>query len=100
MVLYPMPRDPVAFRDYYESTHLNLVAHMPGLRASCHAFDLDGVGAASPYFCVWQGDFDSKQAMSDAMNSTQGGLVAADVANYATGGCTLMHYEVLGGGSR
>ena len=96
MVLYPPPHDPAAFRAYYEATHLKLVAEMPGLRASSHGFALEGIGDPSPYFCVWQGDFDDLAAMRAAMGSAQGKLVAADVANYATGGCILVHYAVQG----
>ncbi len=92
VVLYSHPASPDAFRRYYTETHLPLAAQLPGLKASRHAFDVAGVGAPSPYFCVWEGEFDSAQAMGAAMESDIGKAVAADVANYATGGVQILHY--------
>lgn len=92
VVLYPHPESPEAFQRYYTETHLPLAATLPGLRASRHAFGVDGVGAPSPYFCIWEGEFDSADAMGAAMQSAVGQAVAADVVNYATGGCVIVHY--------
>jgi uncharacterized protein (TIGR02118 family) len=95
VVLYPQPRDPAAFRAYYEATHLKLVARLPGLRRSEWGFELGAMGQDSPYFCIFQGDFDSQEAMQAAMGSPEGQAVVADVANYATGGCLVLHHAVL-----
>ena len=94
MVLYPPPTDPAAFRSHYEAVHLGLVARMPGLLASHHAFDVAGVAGPSPYFCIWEGLFADLPAMAAAMQSAAGQAVAADVANYATGGATVLHFHV------
>jgi uncharacterized protein (TIGR02118 family) len=96
-VLYPPPHDEAAFRRYYEETHLPLAAKLPGLRASAHAFNVEGVGTTSPYFCVWHGDFDNQEAMGKAMGSPEGQAVAADVPNYATGGAIVLHYALSTG---
>ena len=95
-VLYPPPADPAAFRAYYEATHLKLVAKLPGLRRSEHGFGLAGFGAASPYFCIWQGDFDDEAAMQHALTTPEGKALAADVPNYATGGAILLHGPMTG----
>lgn len=92
LVLYPPPKSPDAFRRYYVDTHLPLAAKLPGLKASRHAFDVQGVGGPSPYFALWEGEFESAEAMGAAMGSPFGQAVAADVPNYATGGCTILHY--------
>jgi uncharacterized protein (TIGR02118 family) len=97
LVLYPHPKSPEDFRRYYVEKHLPLAARLPGLRASRHAFDIEGVGAKSPYFCVWEGEFDSLEAMGQAMGSPIGQQVNADVANYASGGVVVLHCAPLAG---
>ena len=99
VVLYNPPQDPEHFKRYYEETHVPLAAGLPGLRAYRYAFDVSDVGGdASPYFCIFEAEFDSAEAMADAMGSEYGQKVGADVPNYATGGATLIHYEVAGSG--
>jgi uncharacterized protein (TIGR02118 family) len=98
VVLYPPPTDPDAFRSYYEATHVPLAARLPGLRAYRYAFDVAGLGADSPYFCIFEAEFDDEAAMDAARASPEGQATAADVANYATGGVSLVHYEVAGSG--
>ena len=93
LALYPAPKDPVHFKKYYEGTHLPLAQQMPGLISSRHSFTIEGVGAPSPYFCIWEGAFADAAAMGAAMQSPIGQKVAADVANYATGGVTIVHFD-------
>jgi uncharacterized protein (TIGR02118 family) len=95
-VLHPHPADPAAFRAHYEATHLLLVAKLPGLLSSHHAFDLGSPGETVPYFCIWEGTFDSRAAMTDAMQSPAGQAVTADAATLGTG-AVVLRYEVMGG---
>jgi uncharacterized protein (TIGR02118 family) len=94
LVLYPTPTDPQAFREYYEAHHLPLAARLPGLRAFRYGFDVTAVGADSPYFCVFEADFDDAAALDAAFASPEGETTAADVPNYATGGAMLLRYDV------
>jgi 4-carboxymuconolactone decarboxylase len=94
LVLYPPPKDPAHFQRYYEQTHLPLAAQLPGLLSSRHTFSIEGVGNPSPYFCIWEGEFADAAAMAQSMGSPVGLRVAADVANYATGGVTILHFDV------
>jgi 4-carboxymuconolactone decarboxylase len=94
LVLYSAPKDPEHFKKYYLEKHLPLALQMPGLLASRYSFAIEGVGAPSPYFCVFEGDFASEAAMGAAMQSEIGQKVSADVANYATGGATILHFDV------
>ncbi|MBK1782972.1 EthD family reductase [Prauserella cavernicola] len=91
-VLYPPPTDPEHFREYYVNTHLPLAATLPGLRAMRYSLDVSAPGGQSPYFAVFEGDFDSYDAMVAALSSEQGQAVNADVPNYATGGVHMIHY--------
>jgi uncharacterized protein (TIGR02118 family) len=98
LAVYPPPTDPAAFRAYYEDTHLPLVAQMPGLRGFRWGFDVAPPGGGdSPYFCVFEADFDDAGALDAALASPEGQAAAADVANYATGGAVLLRYDVREG---
>jgi len=93
LALYPQPKDPAHFKKYYEEKHLPLAAQMPGLISSRYTFAVEGVGGPAPYFCIWEGEFADAAAMGAAMQSPIGQKVAADVANYATGGVTIVHFD-------
>ena len=97
LVLYPPPTDPDHFRSYYEETHLKLVAEIPGLRGYRYAFDVAAAEGDSPYFCVFEADFDDAAAMSAGRESPEGQAVRADVPNYATGGVISLNYELRTG---
>lgn len=91
LVMYPMPESVEEFRKYYISTHLPLAATLPGLRGSRYSFDVAGVPDTSPYYCIWEGEFDDEASMANALQSDIGQKVAADLENYATGGAVLVH---------
>ena len=97
LVLYPPPTDPDHFRNYYEETHLKLVAEWPGLRGYRYAFDVAAREGDSPYFCVFEADFDDAAAMRAAHESPQGQATLADVPNYASGGVVSLNYELRSG---
>jgi uncharacterized protein (TIGR02118 family) len=97
VVLYPPPADKEKFRSYYESTHLPLAAKLPGLRAYRYAFDVAAPAADSPYWCIFEAEFDDAGAMGASMQSEQGAAVAADVANYADQPPVMVHYDVTDG---
>jgi uncharacterized protein (TIGR02118 family) len=94
VVLYPAPADPEAFREYYVATHIPLVAALPGLRAMRYSFNVAAADGDSPYFAIFEGEFDDAAAMGRALGSPEGRAVQADVPNYATGGATVLHYPV------
>ncbi|MBT2305536.1 EthD family reductase [Variovorax paradoxus] len=97
LVLYHPPASADHFRRYYVDKHLPLAAQLPGLKASRHSFDLQGPDGVSPYFCVWEGEFESADAMAAAMQSPAGKQVLDDVVNYATGGAVVLNYSPVEG---
>jgi uncharacterized protein (TIGR02118 family) len=97
LVLYPTPTDPDHFRSYYEETHLPLAAKMPGLRGYRYGFDVAAGEGESPYFCVFEGDFDDAATMDAAFASPEGEAALADIPNYATGGAVALNFEVRTG---
>lgn len=94
VVLYPPQPDPDAFKAYYVETHVPLARKLPGLLALRYSFDVQGVGAPSPYFCIFEAEFADGGAMGAAMGSPAGQAVAADVPNFAAVPPTLIHYAV------
>jgi uncharacterized protein (TIGR02118 family) len=97
VVLYPEPADRDHFRDYYVNTHLPLVARMPGILAWRYSFEVAATQGQTPYFAIFEADFADGAALAAARESPQGREVAADVANYATGGAVVIHYPVQDG---
>jgi uncharacterized protein (TIGR02118 family) len=98
LVLYPPPSDPDHFRSYYEGTHLPLAAKLPGLRGYRYSVDVAArAEGPSPYYCVFEADFDDAAARSSALESPEGQAVLADVPNYATGGVVSLNYELRAG---
>ncbi|ASF06986.1 hypothetical protein NBRGN_072_00320 [Nocardia brasiliensis NBRC 14402] len=93
-VLYPPPADADHFTSYYLSTHLPLAAKLPGLQSMRYSLEVAAVDGESPYFAVWEAEFDSQAAMGAAITSPEGQAVVADVANYATGGAQIIHYPL------
>ena len=95
LVVYNEPKDPAHFRKYYVETHLPLVRKMPGIKANRYSFDVKPLGSGkAPYFCIFEGEFESETALMSAMTSKEGQAVAADVPNYASGGVAIVHFAV------
>ncbi|MCJ0874754.1 EthD family reductase [Streptomyces sp. AP-93] len=97
VVLYSEPADPDHFRDYYVTNHLPLVMNWPGPLAWRYSFDVAALEGEAPYFAVFEADFADASAMDAALASPHGQRLAADVANYATGGAVIIHYPVQDG---
>jgi uncharacterized protein (TIGR02118 family) len=95
LVLYNEPSDPTHFQKYYVETHLPLASKIPGLKASRYSFDVKLLGPGkAPYFCIFEGEFESEAALMSALSSKEGQAVAGDVSNYASGGVTMLNFAV------
>jgi uncharacterized protein (TIGR02118 family) len=95
LVLYGHPKDEAHFRDYYVNKHLPLASKMPGVRNTHFSFDIVALGAdKAPYFCIFEAEFESADALRAAFASPEGKATAADVPNYATGGVTILHHPI------
>lgn len=92
-VLYPEPVDRAAFEAHYRSVHLPLCAQLPGVQDISYAIGIAEPGAG-PYFAVFHARFFDEAALGAALSSPEGKAVQADVANYATGGSTVLTYAV------
>jgi uncharacterized protein (TIGR02118 family) len=94
LVLYSTPDDPDHFREYYVSKHLPLAAKMPGVRRMGYSFEVAAPDGSRPFFCVFEMEFDSVEALGAAMGSPEGQAVAADVANYSPTPPTVVTFPV------
>ena len=95
MVCYGAPEDPAAFDAHYAATHAPLAEKVPGLRR----FEWGRVlgtpdGSAAPYYLIAELSFDDVEALQAGMAAPEGVAAGADVANFATGGATLMIADV------
>ena len=94
-VLYGHPTDPGAFEKYYANTHVPLALKIPEL-VRIEAAKVLGTpeGGTAPYFYVAELWFASKEQLQASMGSAEGRETAADLANFATGGTTILMSEI------
>jgi uncharacterized protein (TIGR02118 family) len=94
-VLYGQPKDAAAFERYYVNTHTPIAQKVKGLRR----FEVAKVvgtadGKPSPYYRIADLYFDSTEQMQQSLASKEGQAAAADIANFAAGGVTLLIADV------
>ncbi len=94
-VLYGHPQNPAEFDRYYEQVHTPLALKFPGLKG----LTIDRPKSLnpqeqSPYHLIANLYWSDMQAFQEALHSPEGQAGAADVANFATGGATLLVNEV------
>src|SRR3954447_4685113 len=95
VVAYGTPDDAAAFDAYYAGTHAPLAEKIPNLRRFEHGKVLGSPdGAPAPYYFLAELYFDSADDLQAGMGSPEGQAAGGDVANFATGGVTLMIAEV------
>jgi len=90
-VLYGHPTQPEAFESYYNTKHLPLVAYVEGIqRAELTVFASEADGSLPHYYRMAELYFTTQAQMDTAMNSDAGQALVADIANFATGGVTVL----------
>ncbi len=83
LVLYEQPDDPAHFANYFREEHMPKVRRLPGLR-SCSFGPAASVGAvARAFFWVWEGVYDSVDAIQETHASPEGQAVMADIPNFS-----------------
>jgi uncharacterized protein (TIGR02118 family) len=94
LVLYNTPQDPAAFDRYYNEIHIPLAKQLPGLQRYTVSRKVTPLGGDAKYYLIAELDFESPAAMQAAFASPIGAETAADVPKFATGGSSLMTFEV------
>jgi uncharacterized protein (TIGR02118 family) len=93
-VCYGHPSDPAAFDRYYEETHAPLARQVPGL-ASYTGGRCSSLDRSEPaYYYVAFLDFATEEDFRSGLGSPEMGKAGADVANFATGGVTMVTQQL------
>lgn len=98
LVLYGIPVDIGLFEQHFERVHLPLLTQIPQLQD----FQINNVAGAvvgeASFHLVVELKFLSEESMQVGLNSDQGQAIAHDLANFASGGVTiLLCHSYLGG---
>lgn len=94
-ILYGHPTDANAFEEYYERVHMPLAMKMPNVeRVQLTRFAPGPDGATPAYYRMAQLHFASADLMTACFGSREGQAAAGDLANFATGGATILIGEV------
>jgi uncharacterized protein (TIGR02118 family) len=94
LVLYNQPSDPAAFDKYYFEKHIHIAKRIPGLRSYTVSSGTPTMvaGPKAPYL-IAELEFDSMAAIQSALGSPEGQATAADLANFAQAGATILAFE-------
>ena len=95
VVLYGQPKSPAEFEKYYADIHLPIAAQMKGVRR-LELAKATGTpqGGTPPFYRMAELYFDSAEHMDGVMATPEAQKTVADLANFATGGVTVMVAEV------
>ncbi len=89
--LFGHPASPESFETYYSETHLPLAAKTQGvLKLELTKFVPNPDESAPAYYRMAELYFKGSAEMQQALNSAEGKAMAADLANFATGGVTII----------
>ncbi len=90
-VLYGHPTNTEAFEKYYAETHLPLAAKMKGvIRVELTKFVAAPGGGKPASYRMAELYFLSQADMDRTLSSPEGQATVADLANFATGGVTVL----------
>lgn len=90
-LLYGHPTDPVAFENYYAETHLPIAAKMQGVaKMELTKFISAPDGGKAAYHRMAELYFSGPAEMQATMASAEGQAAVTDLANFATGGVTMI----------
>ncbi len=94
IAVYKTPKNVEAFNAYYFAKHAPLAKTVPGLRSyqvSDGAVDLPVEPGGVHLVAILE--FDSVEAIRQALGTPQGQATAADLGNFADGGVDLMVFD-------
>jgi len=91
--MYTQPADTAVFDAYYHGTHVPLAKTLPNLREmNLSTAPPTALMGTAPYF-VAELVFDTMAELQDALRSPEGQKTAADLANFAQAGVTILILE-------
>lgn len=96
-ILYNRPVDTAEFDTHYRDIHVSLVSQMPLLREFTYGHV---VPDDSGYYFVARLSYESADAAAQSMSSPEGERTGRDVANFASGGVTVLNVASADGWAR
>ena len=93
LVLYNTPSDAAAFDSYYRATHIPIAKKLPGLLSYTISAQTPRVLAGTAPYLVADLEFANMGAIDAALISPEGQATAADLANFAQTGVTILIFE-------
>jgi uncharacterized protein (TIGR02118 family) len=91
---YGSPDDPAAFDSHYRDVHTPLVLAMPNLVGFAVSRRLAAPAAGEPeHYLIAEMTFRNAGEMEASLASPEGEAAVADLANFATGGVSVMPSE-------
>jgi uncharacterized protein (TIGR02118 family) len=94
LVLYGHPTDPAAFERYYADVHMPIAAQIEGVKLELGKVIGTPDGGKAPFYRMAQVAFDNADHMQAVLATPAAQRTVADLANFATGGVTIMVAEV------
>ncbi|MEO7048679.1 MAG: EthD family reductase [Ferruginibacter sp.] len=90
-VLYGQPTEPTSFEKYYSETHLPIAAKVQGIsKLELTKMLPNPDGSAGAYYRTADLYFANPEEMQKTLQSAEGKAMADDLANFATGGVTIL----------
>jgi uncharacterized protein (TIGR02118 family) len=90
-VLYNQPEDAATFDKYYDDVHTPLATKIPNLqRLTVSRPGPDPDGNPPTFYLVAVLEFTDEATFGAALSSAEGQAAAADLANFATTGATML----------
>lgn len=94
IVTYGAPENPSAFEAHYRDTHIPLVLKMPHLRGfEISAGDVASSDEANTVHLVAILTYEDQPSLDASLTSPEGEAAVADLANFASGGVTILTIE-------
>ena len=90
VVIYHHPTDADAFDRHYAETHAPLASTLPGLRSYTTVSPDPGADGTRAEHLIATLTFDDARAFQAAMGSEAGQAAVGDLANFASGGATIV----------
>jgi uncharacterized protein (TIGR02118 family) len=94
-VLYGHPTDPAVFERYDHQVHMPLATKLPNLLRYETAVILPNPDGSKPaYYRSFEAWYDSPEVMQASMASPEGQATVGDLANFASGGVTILASQI------
>jgi uncharacterized protein (TIGR02118 family) len=90
MVLYGHPKDSAAFEQYYRDVHMPIAAQIRGVEVEVGKVIGAPDGGPTPFYRVAEVVFDNTEHMQAVLATPEAQRTVADIANFATGGVTVL----------